>query len=93
MLNLTAHLVQLNEELHEKQVKAENDLHLKSDVDNFERALSSISKINSCLDLEFLDTYDNIAQEIGARINELEMENAIVNDQGIKKCNCRSNGK
>jgi hypothetical protein len=74
--------VQLNEELYEKLSFAENDKNLDSDVTNLKSALSSISRINKSLDVEFLDRYDELTRELGVRINEIELENAALSDQG-----------
>lgn len=89
MINLAGQVVQLNEELYEKQSIMENDRHLEADVCNLKRALSSITRINGLLDASFLDHYDEITRELGARINQIELENAIVNNQGKYEFNGR----
>lgn len=77
----------LNEELYEKQSKAEIDKNLKSDVSNLKSAFSSLSSINKSLDSNFLDLFDGITRELGARINQIELDNATVYNQGIYRYN------
>lgn len=49
---------------------------------NLKSALASILRINNSLDVEFLDRYDELSRELGVRINEIELENATLSDQG-----------
>ena len=74
----------LHEQLYEKESLAQKQSNLEGDVDNLKSALSSILRINSSLNTRFLDLYDDYTAEIGARINQIELENAFVNSQGTK---------
>ena len=83
MVDLTARVVSLNEDLYQKTIRLENEAKLESDVQNLKNTLSSIERINAALSLDFIDRYNLITSQVEDRINQLELKNAIVSDQGI----------